>query len=63
MGCRYKTPGFRAMRKDDCVAAHKLLSEYLKRFSLAPVFSREEFEHWLMPRENVVNAFVVEVSV
>jgi glycylpeptide N-tetradecanoyltransferase len=35
--------------------------QYLKSFQLAPIFSElEEFKHWLLPRENVVDSYVVE---
>ena len=38
----------------------QLLSTYLGRFGLAPVFTEEEVEHYLMSRPGVVSAFVVE---
>ena len=40
-------PGFRAMEKKDIPAVHDLLSRYLNKFSLAPIFSQEEIAHWL----------------
>ncbi|XP_044763920.1 glycylpeptide N-tetradecanoyltransferase [Coccinella septempunctata] len=55
-----RTPGFRKMTKKDLVPAHKLLSEYLRKFSLAPEFSLEEFTHFFLPRPNIVDSFVVE---
>ena len=45
----------------DVPAACKLACEYLKKFSLAPVFNEPDFAHWLLPRDGVVSAFVVEV--
>ena len=38
----------------------QLLSTYLGKFGLAPVFTEEEVEHYLMSRPGVVSAFVVE---
>ena len=32
----------------------------LCRFHFAPVISKEDFHHWMMPREGVVYSFVVE---
>ena len=32
----------------------------MKKFDLGPIFSEEEFKHWFLPRENVVDSFVVE---
>jgi glycylpeptide N-tetradecanoyltransferase len=55
-----KTPGFRKMNAADCPQAFRLLYEYLKNFDLSPVYSVEEFKHWFLPRENVVDSFVVE---
>jgi len=55
-----KTIGFRKMQDSDCQQAFHLLSKYLKSFHLAPVFDEEEFRHWFIPRENVVDSFVVE---
>ncbi|XP_017773407.1 PREDICTED: glycylpeptide N-tetradecanoyltransferase [Nicrophorus vespilloides] len=55
-----RTPGFRKMTGADVPKAHKLLSQYLKKFDLAPKFSVEEFQHWFMPRTNIVDSFVVE---
>ncbi|KAF6214060.1 hypothetical protein GE061_011791 [Apolygus lucorum] len=55
-----KTPGFRKMTVEDLPKARKLLSEYLTKFHLAPVFSEEEFRHWFFPQSGIVDAFVVE---
>eukprot|EP00584_Thalassiosira_punctigera_P010807 CAMPEP_0172546074 /NCGR_PEP_ID=MMETSP1067-20121228/15898_1 /TAXON_ID=265564 ORGANISM="Thalassiosira punctigera, Strain Tpunct2005C2" /NCGR_SAMPLE_ID=MMETSP1067 /ASSEMBLY_ACC=CAM_ASM_000444 /LENGTH=513 /DNA_ID=CAMNT_0013332945 /DNA_START=181 /DNA_END=1722 /DNA_ORIENTATION=+ len=60
----YKLPGktslggLRPMKKEDVPGAHGLVVEYLKKFKLSVVFSKEEFEHWLLPREGVVSSFV-----
>lgn len=60
----YKLPdkpqlaGIRAMRKEDVTSAHKLLSEYLGRFKLAPNVTPSELAHWLLPQPGVVDSFV-----
>lgn len=54
-------PGWRLLRQTDIPAAHRLLHDYLKRFSLAPVFTAEEFSHWFLPRTDVVSTYVIEV--
>jgi len=34
----------------------------LKNFDLVPLYTLEEFKHWFMPREGVIDSFVVEGS-
>ena len=34
--------------------------QYLEKFDLAPVFSVEEFQHWFLPQNGIINSFVVE---
>ncbi|KAL7504336.1 hypothetical protein ACHAXN_002020 [Cyclotella atomus] len=53
------TPGLRPMTNEDVPQAYKLVSDYLRKFKLAVVFTEEEFVHWLLPREGVVSSFVV----
>jgi glycylpeptide N-tetradecanoyltransferase len=55
-----KTPGFRKLLPQDCQQAFRLLFDYLKNFDLSPIYSLEEFKHWFLPRDNVVDSFVVE---
>eukprot|EP00002_Diphylleia_rotans_P010549 TRINITY_DN2104_c0_g1_i1.p1 TRINITY_DN2104_c0_g1~~TRINITY_DN2104_c0_g1_i1.p1 ORF type:complete len:324 (-),score=76.76 TRINITY_DN2104_c0_g1_i1:612-1583(-) len=55
-------PGIRALEKRHVQSAHALLTSYLKKFKLAPEFTVDEFGHWFLSRENVVNCYVVEVS-
>jgi glycylpeptide N-tetradecanoyltransferase len=45
----------------DVPQAFRLLSDYLKKFALAPMFTLEEFQHFMTPRTDVVYSFVVEV--
>ncbi|XP_055705320.1 glycylpeptide N-tetradecanoyltransferase [Phlebotomus papatasi] len=54
-----KTPGFRKLTLADIPAAHKLLETYLTKFHLTPVFTEEEFGHWITPRDGIVDSFVV----
>ncbi|KAI9031224.1 acyl-CoA N-acyltransferase [Hyaloraphidium curvatum] len=53
-------PGFRAMTEADAPEVQRLLSSYLVRYELAPVFSEEEVKHWFTPIKGVVESFVVE---
>uniref|UniRef100_T1GD15 Glycylpeptide N-tetradecanoyltransferase n=1 Tax=Megaselia scalaris TaxID=36166 RepID=T1GD15_MEGSC len=50
-----KTKGFRKIQSKDMNAAHKLLDDYLKKFKLCPVFTKEEFRHWFTPREGIID--------
>lgn len=58
------TPGLRTMQKKDIDAVLDLLQRYLKRFAMAPVFDREEVEHWLLhddsAAEQVIWSYVIE---
>ena len=58
------TPGLRPMQKSDVDAVHDLLERYLKRFIMAPVFNRDEIQHWLLhddtAAEQVIWSYVVE---
>ncbi|KAJ6637006.1 Glycylpeptide N-tetradecanoyltransferase [Pseudolycoriella hygida] len=55
-----RTPGFRAMVESDVLSAHLLLAAYLRKFSLKPVFSIEEFKHWFLPQNGIIYSYVVE---
>lgn len=55
-----KTRGFRKIQPKDMNAAHKLLDDYLKKFKLCPVFTKEEFRHWFTPRDGIIECYVVE---
>lgn len=56
------TPGLRAMEEKDVEAVTVLLNEYLVQFHLKILYSAEEVKHWLLPRPNVIDSFVVESS-
>jgi glycylpeptide N-tetradecanoyltransferase len=48
------------MVKKDCKQVYTLLMEYLKKFEVFFEFTQEEFDHFMLPREGVIDAFVVE---
>eukprot|EP01098_Paradermamoeba_levis_P004576 TRINITY_DN1959_c0_g1_i1.p1 TRINITY_DN1959_c0_g1~~TRINITY_DN1959_c0_g1_i1.p1 ORF type:complete len:412 (-),score=110.65 TRINITY_DN1959_c0_g1_i1:26-1261(-) len=53
-------PGLRPLQEKDVVEVQKMVAEYLKQFPLHPILSVEEFKHWLLPRDGVINSYVVE---
>ncbi|XP_044034402.1 glycylpeptide N-tetradecanoyltransferase 1-like isoform X2 [Siniperca chuatsi] len=55
-----KTPGLRPVTKEDVAGIWSLLQANLRRFHLSPILSMQEVEHWLLPRENVIDTYVVE---
>lgn len=57
-----KTSGLRTMTKKDVPVVHRLLREYLSQFNLVPAMNQEEVEHWLLPRENIIDTYLVEVK-
>jgi glycylpeptide N-tetradecanoyltransferase len=62
---RTSTKGLRPMEKKDIDAVLDLLKRYLATFDMAPMFTREEVEHWLLPNssyeDQVIWSYVVEV--
>ncbi len=59
------TPSLRVMQSKDIPSVQDLLHRYLKRFDMAPEFSHEEVEHWLLhddakAAEQVIWSYVVE---
>ena len=48
------------MEAKDCGPVSKMLSEYMSKFKVAPVFTEEEVSHYLVPRKGVINSYVVE---
>ena len=60
-----KQPGLREMEHKDIKQVFSLLTRYLARFEIAPVFTKAEVEHWFLHKdgpgaERVVWAYVVE---
>ncbi|CAJ1415631.1 unnamed protein product [Effrenium voratum] len=62
----YKVPdapqiaGMREMKKEDVGRVHRLVANYLKKFTLHPEFTPAEIEHWMLPRPGVVYCYVRE---
>ncbi|KAI9879712.1 MAG: glycylpeptide N-tetradecanoyltransferase [Pleopsidium flavum] len=58
------THGLRPMQSKDVDAVRDLLQRYLKRFNMAPEFTGEEIDHWLLHKdksaEQVIWTYVVE---
>lgn len=50
------------MTKEDVAGIHSLLQANMTKFQLSPIVSLQEIEHLLLPRENVIDTYVVEVS-
>lgn len=50
------------MKLRHLVGAYKLLTNYLEKFDLVPVFGKDEFDHLFLPQEDVVYSYVVEVK-
>ena len=48
------------MKKTDVKVVTALLNEYLKRFEVYLKFSEAEVEHFLVPREGVIDTYVLE---
>lgn len=49
------------MTPDHVEGVHSLLTNYLQsKFALFVNFTQEEIAHWLLPREGVINTYVVE---
>jgi len=60
------TKGLREMEAKDIDAVLSLLKRFLERSDMAPMFTREEVDHWLLhkkdaPGEQVIWSYVVEV--
>ena len=50
------------MAKRDVPRVTELLNEYLAQYKISIVFTKEEVEYFLVPRESVIYSFVVEDS-
>ncbi|KAF5889680.1 Glycylpeptide N-tetradecanoyltransferase 1, partial [Clarias magur] len=55
-----KTPGLRIMTLTDVPKVQDLLREYLKDFHLIPILNEEETQHWFLPRDGIIDTYVVE---
>jgi glycylpeptide N-tetradecanoyltransferase len=52
--------GLRAMTTNDVVPVQLLLNEYMKKFKLHITFSADEIAHFFLPKEWVIESYVVE---
>eukprot|EP00656_Telonema_subtile_P054245 TRINITY_DN805_c0_g1_i1.p1 TRINITY_DN805_c0_g1~~TRINITY_DN805_c0_g1_i1.p1 ORF type:complete len:437 (-),score=123.46 TRINITY_DN805_c0_g1_i1:184-1494(-) len=52
-------PGIRPMTESDVPSACDLLNGYLMKFKLHPTYDHDEFRHWLLPRNEVIQTYVV----
>lgn len=65
----YKVPekpqcsGIRPMEAKDVPSVTVLLNNYLKAFDVKQVFDEAEIAHWLLPRPDVINSYVIEVLI
>lgn len=57
-----QTAGLRLMTLADVSKVQDLLREYLKDFHLLPLLNKEETQHWFLPRDGIIDTYVVEVS-
>lgn len=55
-----KTEGLRPLALADVEQASQLLNEYLVKYKLVPQMDAAEFAHWFLPRDNIINSYVVE---
>lgn len=53
------TSNLRIMEKKDVVGVYNLLTNYLLKFTLKILFTIDEIEHWLLPRKDVINSYVI----
>lgn len=56
-----KVQGLRPMTREDIPGIHSLLQTNFCKFHLSPILSVQDVEHLLLPRENVIDTYVVEV--
>jgi glycylpeptide N-tetradecanoyltransferase len=55
-----QTPGVRPLQPKDVGKACALLQNYLKQFHISAHFDEQEFAYWFLPRDGVINTYVVE---
>jgi len=54
------TKGLRPIENKDIPQALALLNNHLKKFKLVQEFHEEEFGHWFLPRDGIMNCYVVQ---
>jgi len=55
-----KLAGFRKLDAKDVEFVTSMLNEHLKKYDLVPIYDADQFAHWFLPREDVVDSYVVE---
>jgi len=53
-------PGIRKMETRDVPQVFEMLSKCLSKFKLAPILTPDEVSHFLLPRDGIVDSYVVE---
>lgn len=56
------TPGIRPMEAKDAEQVTTLLNDYLAQYSLKTLYKPDDVAHWLLPRDSVVDSYVVETD-
>jgi len=54
--------GLRPLEAKDCPSACKVLNKYLEKFNIYMHFNEEEFKHWFLPVQGVIDAYVITNS-
>jgi len=52
--------GLRQIKVEDYPSTLELLTRFLDKFKLIPIFGLEDFAHWFQPRDGIIDSFVVE---
>ncbi|KXJ28238.1 glycylpeptide N-tetradecanoyltransferase 2 [Exaiptasia diaphana] len=55
-----ETKGIKPLSSELVMEAYQIVSEYLKKFHLAPEFTEDEFKHWFLPREGIINSYTIQ---
>ena len=53
-----KTNNLVPMTEEHLKSAHELLMRHLKQFELVTLFTLEDFQHWFLPRKDVITTYV-----
>ena len=56
-----RTTNIRALTEKDVPSATLALNAYLAKFAMHPAMNEDELQHWLLPRKDVIDTFVVDV--
>merc|ERR1712088_323377 len=55
-----KIEGLRKLKITDVPEACKLLNKHLETYDLIPMFTEEDFVHWFLPRDDIIDTYIVE---